>query len=205
MTLNQFIQENTWKRASNYCGTDFSEYVVGPSQHRDSDLVDRVNFSSALEELGGESETVVVARSSHWGVGWVEQILVHKSDWASVRTLHSIAQLLESYPILDESSYFELQHEERIETMDFYESDFVNELTKALGLDEDADFQPDEDFVSLARYVYEYDCSYRGDEDAWVRSEDLPRHLKAMKSHFWGVIESNPWFQYSLVAMGLED
>jgi hypothetical protein len=71
---------NRWKRPSNYMGETFEEYYVLLGRHRDSDSVSRSNFEVALEALGGESETVLVARASHWAVGWCETLLVDESD-----------------------------------------------------------------------------------------------------------------------------
>ena len=64
-----------WQRANNYMGEDFSAYLVLLGRHRDSPILDNVNFDAALELLGGESKTVLVERSSHWAVGWVEVLI----------------------------------------------------------------------------------------------------------------------------------
>lgn len=189
---------------SNYSGEDLGDAVIVLGQSRDSDLMDRCNFASALAELGGESDTVQVHRMGHWACGWFEVIAVDPSDEKALATAYAIKKSLEDYPILDESSYYEMQSEERNEMFEYYASDFIDELKQALGLDELEDFVPCEDFIDLTRYLYEFDCSYRGDEDAWVSAERLPEALPAMRSHFYGVIEANPWYTYACVAMGLE-
>ena len=52
---------------------------------RDSDCLKQSNFAVMLRELGGESETVIVVRESHWAVGWVEWIAIHELDAAALQ------------------------------------------------------------------------------------------------------------------------
>lgn len=93
-------------------GADYPEYYVGPGQSRDSDTLEKANFIAALEMLGGENDPdVIVARASHWGVGWVETILVHK-DSDKVPVLEKIEAQISDYPVLDDSLYSEMQVEE---------------------------------------------------------------------------------------------
>jgi len=80
---------------------DREDWLVVPCTHnRDSDLVEESNFSSALEMLGGESETVEVHRFGHWGPGWYEIILVHPARESEVT---DIEKALAEYPVLDET------------------------------------------------------------------------------------------------------
>ena len=57
-----------------------SYYSAGVGQSRDSDCLEQSNFAAMLASLGGESETVLVVRESHWAVGWVEWIAIHEAD-----------------------------------------------------------------------------------------------------------------------------
>lgn len=101
-----------WEYAENYCGEDYSDYFVGPSRHRDSQPLEESNFEAALERLGGETKrNVIVARSSHWAVGWVEQILVHKSAKAKLKILAEIKRDLEEYPVLDDDDFYSRERE----------------------------------------------------------------------------------------------
>jgi hypothetical protein len=88
-----------------------AEYFVGVGQHRDSDCLARSNFRSMLRLLGGESDTVLVLRDSHWAVGWVETIYIHESNAAALQTADEILTALEDYPVVDESDYSELEWE----------------------------------------------------------------------------------------------
>ena len=62
-----------WTRPRDYFGAEWSRYYsAGLGQSRDSDCLEQSNFAVMLHELGGESDTVIVVRESHWAVGWVE-------------------------------------------------------------------------------------------------------------------------------------
>ncbi|WMT71325.1 hypothetical protein [Bradyrhizobium sp. Ash2021] len=70
-----------WTMPPNYFGAVWPAYYSsGVGQSRDSVALERSNFTSMLRDLGGESETVIVVRESHWLVGWVEWIAIHESD-----------------------------------------------------------------------------------------------------------------------------
>jgi len=70
-----------WTRPDHYFGKAWPDYFSsGVRQSRDSDALERSNFECMLKALGGESETVIVVRETHWAVGWVEWIAIHESD-----------------------------------------------------------------------------------------------------------------------------
>jgi hypothetical protein len=113
---------------------DRQDWFVAPvSQTRDSEVLSRVNFKSALESLGGESETVEVHRFGHWGPGWFEIILVHPSRESEVAELEST---LEDYPVLDDSALSEAENNEYYEnwTQHGAASDFAKDLKREFGL-----------------------------------------------------------------------
>jgi hypothetical protein len=91
-----------WHRPDSYIGEQFDEYFVVIGRSRDSNLVSQSNFASALKMLGGESDTVIVHRASHWLNGWVEIILVHESDVAHLAIGDTIRNSLVEYPVLDD-------------------------------------------------------------------------------------------------------
>lgn len=163
-----------WTYPDNYMGEDYSEYYMGPGQSRDSDVLERCNFAVALDMLGGESEKVIAARASHWACGWVEQILVHESAKAKLKILSEIRRKLESYPVLDETEFSEMEHEEALETIKFYFDDFQEELMKFLGLESLKKF-PKKHVKEFLDDVYFDDVGYRGQEGAFVTKEALSR------------------------------
>ena len=90
---------------------DRKEYYVAYEQHRDSDTATRSNFCSILKAIGGESETVLVLRDSHFAVGYVEGIYIHESDTTACEIANQILAKLEDYPIVNEDDWSELEWE----------------------------------------------------------------------------------------------
>jgi len=167
-----------WTTPDNYAGSQYPDYYrTGFGQSRDSDLMERCNFSAALTALGGETKQgVIVIRSSHWACGWVEAILVHKNATAKLRIADELAKRIAEYCILDEDSFFELEREEQEETLKNYSADFMKELESALGRTLQTQDEVAES-VDLIAAVFFEDCGYCGPEDAWVSAKSLKRYL----------------------------
>ncbi len=110
---SDFMQK--WSRSENYIGETYYDYYVLLIHTRDSRLIEKSNFQSALKALNGESDTVKVVRFSHWLCGWVEMILIHESDKESIDKGNEIEKALESYPILDEDAFGEMLSEKETE------------------------------------------------------------------------------------------
>lgn len=87
-------------------------YSAGLGQSRDSDALERSNFVCMLQALGGESETVIVVRESHWAVGWVEWIAIHQDDAKALELADEVQDQLESYPVVNEDHWSQLEDEE---------------------------------------------------------------------------------------------
>jgi hypothetical protein len=107
-----------WTRPDSFADfADFDrrEYFVAAGQHRDSDTLTRSNFRSILAALGGESETVIIVRDSHFAVGWVEAVYIHESDSAALATADAILERLEGYPVVDEDDWSGLEYAEAAE------------------------------------------------------------------------------------------
>lgn len=102
-----------WTMPDSYFGSEWPEYFSsGCGQSRDSDALERSNFACMLERIGGESETVLVIRESHWAVGWVEWIAIHQSDDKALELADEIKARLADYPVVDESHWSELEDED---------------------------------------------------------------------------------------------
>ena len=105
-----------WTMPDHYFGAQWPEYYrAGIGRHRDSDCLAQSNFKTALQRLGGESETVKVVCENHFAVGWVEWIAIHETDETALAIADDMQAALESYPILDESDFSEREHEEATE------------------------------------------------------------------------------------------
>lgn len=95
-----------WTMPANYAGQAWPDYYsAGVGQSRDSDCLEASNFAAMLALLGGESETVIVVRESHWAVGWVEWIAIHATDARALEIADKAHERLESYPVLDEEDW----------------------------------------------------------------------------------------------------
>jgi hypothetical protein len=109
-----------WTMPDNYFGAVWpATYSAGVGQSRDSDALERSNFSCMLQDLGGESDTVEVVRESHWLVGWVEWIAIHQDDEKALRVADANKARMEDYPALNEDHWSEL---EWTEAADFWDS-----------------------------------------------------------------------------------
>lgn len=105
-----------WTKPDCYFGAAWPDYYSsGVGRSRDSDALERSNFECMLRALGGESETVIIVRESHWAVGWVEWIAIHETDSAALQTADEISAALEDYPVIDEMHWSELEYSEMIE------------------------------------------------------------------------------------------
>ena len=97
---------------SNYIGeTEFSDFEVLLTRSRDSDLLTESNFQTALEMLGGESESVVINRFGHWACGWWESLSV-KPNTPQYDIAKQIEANLADYPVLDDQDFYEKESEE---------------------------------------------------------------------------------------------
>jgi len=94
-----------WTDGAPYDG----EWYVFLGRHRDSSLLEKSNFDRGLELIGGESDTVIIVRESHWAVGWVEWVAIHESDTAALREADEIMGALHDYPVLDDEHYSQMQ------------------------------------------------------------------------------------------------
>lgn len=114
-----------WTRPSDYFGAEWPEYFSsGVGQSRDSDSLERSNFTCMLEALDGESDTVLVIRESHWAVGWVEWIAIHESDDKALAIADDIKRKLEDYPVIDEDHWSDLEWNE---ACDAWESSSISD------------------------------------------------------------------------------
>lgn len=113
------------------------DWLVGPTQTRDSGPLDRSNFQTALEMLGGEGENVQVHRFGHWGPGWFEIILV-APDTTEAQTLESIRDSLEDHPVLSDWHYSKLETQECDEYWESYQwREAIKQIRNDFGFHED--------------------------------------------------------------------
>lgn len=112
-------------------------FVLGVSRTRDSEALTEANFQAALEDLGGESEFVEVHRFGHWGPGWFELILISPDATELLKKAEEIEASLESYPVLDDELFSQLEEEEAVENWKCWAGrSFVQSLSKVFDLSE---------------------------------------------------------------------
>lgn len=88
---------------------DRQNWLVLPvGRNRDSDTLSESNFEAALNQMGGESETLEVHRFGHWARGWFEIIIMHPSRCTEAVEIEAA---LEDYPVLDEFDHAERQYD----------------------------------------------------------------------------------------------
>jgi hypothetical protein len=101
-----------WTMPDSYFGeTWLYYYSAGVGQSRNSDCLEESNFVTMVRDLGGESETVIVVRESHWAVGWVEWIAIHATDDKALQIADENVGRLKDYPVLDEDDWSEREQE----------------------------------------------------------------------------------------------
>lgn len=141
---------------SNYMGdTSMKDWILCPvSKNRDSDSLQLSNFDTALERLGGETDTVRVHEFNHWAVGWYALILIEPSDIKAICEAERIREDLEDYPVLDEDDYSKREFEDACETWEFLSTRERIEYLKKDGIPCFAAR------YSLSRIMSDYDTTY---------------------------------------------
>lgn len=124
-----------WEYASNYAGTDYSEYYVIATRTRDSYILQESNFVVAFDLLGGIEldNRIEISRSGHWACGWVEQLLVHSKYTKGVRIAQKIQEKLNNDGILDHEDYSEREQELIRSDFEYYKDQWAIELDRFLG------------------------------------------------------------------------
>jgi len=123
---------NLWEHPDSYWGPEFPDYYIVYGQHRDSDLVVRANWRTFMdvvetfenEKIESDTDTdgewfIETTNASHWAVGWVEGLLVHKdAPQEMIEKFEGMVAALTDYPLLDDSLYYEMEHSEAGEYWD---------------------------------------------------------------------------------------
>lgn len=101
-----FAELNAKGRPCAYHDDDGDQWLVtGIGQNRDSGLLDRVNFASAIKILEKAGIDHEVKRANHWAVGWVEDLMIRVGDDRAIAEIEEIEGALANYPILDDDAY----------------------------------------------------------------------------------------------------
>ena len=97
-----FTRIKPWTRPDHYMGKDYTGYYPVYALSRDGNYLEQSNFDTIRHRLGGDSETVLIERSTHWACGYVDVIYVHESDTKRLLMADRMLAQLDMYPVLDE-------------------------------------------------------------------------------------------------------
>lgn len=202
------LAELRWGRDSDYAGRQYEQYLRGPSITRDSGPLEKSNFKAALEMLGGEDRDgadedndyygdVIVEHWTHWGPGWVEQILVHYKAKKKLEILKDIKDRIENYPVLDEEDYSQMETDERSESYDNWARTTAIQWIEAILPDEEnGDFDLDDlldenpELEKMLKKEVLDEMSYHGEKDHYIDERhfmsdfdksDLYKRIKGIK------------------------
>jgi hypothetical protein len=180
----------------NYMGAEYNDYYVVGFQTRDSDALERSNFRSMLEALGGEDEDtgVIVARSGHWAVGWVEKILVNQNATDKLKIADDIAEGLEDYPVVDEEDFSRVEWEERENDFESWgRRDMANMFKNALPEPVFEKVEADPTFEQILSHIFMGSAGYYGEDSGPKDLEDVANH--------WGDVPSDLHDSYAYKIM----
>jgi len=130
---------------------DRADWLVCPcSRHRDSGALDECNWEAQIKALsaadGDESNTEnwEIHRFGHWGHGWFE-IAIVRPDSAACRAADDMETALMDYPVLDDESLSQREHDDAIESWsDWGAKDFRREMVRVFGLKENTEYRLDD-------------------------------------------------------------
>jgi hypothetical protein len=168
---------------------------IGVTTRDDRDKGGESNQVVILEDLQKINEDhAEIMRSGHWACGWVEQLIAKvlhhgKPTRVGMRVLFWIDQLENHYPLADEDDYYERERESELEDMEFYKTEFLDNLKEFLGVEDLTKIGSEKDAVDFVSDVYAEDCGYRGRENAFVDAESIRRAAKCIYN------EKNPFLK----------
>ena len=87
-------------------------WLVALSVHRDSDALDRSNWSTIVPAmLADHPDDAAIERMSSWLVGWIDYLLVRPGTAAAAEAERWAARLAD-YPVADDAAYSDLEYAE---------------------------------------------------------------------------------------------
>ena len=141
--------------------------ITGPGMHRDSDCLQISNYETIKADLEKRfPDDVEVICSSHWLVGWSDQIAVRVIDEDGEPTPCFEAVLewnaaLEDYPVADEEDFSRREYEDFLETVENISPSFRNYKGDEY---EVIDNLPEDWASEIRSYLFEYHNISTSDE-----------------------------------------
>ena len=161
-----------WTMPPDYFGDTFEDHYIVYSKTRDSDLLNLSNFhfiENELDEINDElssdeisEEYYTIQRASHWAVGWIEIIYVHKDSTEMLMKADEIIGNSHDYPVLDEEDYSNRQTEQFEGNLKKEIKDFINNNHEEIDfrnsdyfIDQAMDDQTPKLLSDISRYISE--------------------------------------------------
>jgi hypothetical protein len=167
-----------WTRPTSYAGADwFDWFSGGVGRSRDSRLLEASNFDTAWKRINAASlhlkiesddncpggDSCQIVEESHWAVGWVRWIAIHKSDTGALAEAELIDEEMSNYPVLDEEDSSLREYEATIENI-------LDSLTM-LGFGKDENLA--KDICNWLSRNDDYALENTDDTGAWVPDEKI--------------------------------
>jgi len=99
-----------WEYPESYFGDTHYDWYPVCGRSRDSKVLELSNFEcfeDFCNELCGQ-DNVKIVHESHWAVGWVETLMIHK-DSPNLDEIDDIkGKLIEDYPVLNDNHYSDM-------------------------------------------------------------------------------------------------
>lgn len=99
-----------WEDAPNYMGPDLSDHFIVFVRTRDSDLLTDSNFEYLKKQLK-DLDGVQVLTFNHWGIGWIEAIMIHEDAKESLEKAEQFLTKYHNYPVFDEEDYYQREYD----------------------------------------------------------------------------------------------
>ena len=134
-----------WTWPPHYFGARWDGYYRAPqARNRESELLTQSNWTIQLRELEKHKADVpdddivspTVVRENHCMVGWIEWVAIHESNVEALKVADALAEQLESYPILDEDHYSDLEYRAYWDEWEgrYVRREFANDLKEVFDL-----------------------------------------------------------------------
>lgn len=167
MTLEEYTKA-ILDRPSNFAyfgDDDLSVWGTMLTVNRDSEALQRSNWEVIKDDMMARfPNDVKVLSTSHWAVGWLDELLVNTDNPGALDAAYEWHEQLDNYIVADEQHYMDTEQAEIEECFESYGRDevidWLEEHGNPLGL-LDENGEPIEEYTSYLFWLFE--DGYRGE------------------------------------------
>jgi hypothetical protein len=165
-----------WEWPSDYGGEDLSEFYMCLTHTRDSDLLEESNWDCILKQYPEtfDEETnqgIRVVRFGHWACGWFEQIMVHESDFDSLKRMDCVREALNNYLVWDDEDYSRREYEEQEQNVKWEIDDYIRHHSQE-------DIELSDNQIEQMIYWYCQDCN---SNDSTPDDDEIEKLIEKVK------------------------